>query len=70
MLLVNKEHFEEWSREHKWLLIAEIPISTGHHHLYLTPAGNFVVAIYNSEGKLADLGSPMAVPVPNVRLKL
>lgn len=59
--LISKEDFGKYVEEHKWLAIAKIPIPTGHQLIYLTPAGHFVIAVYNLKGDLENVAQPVTV---------
>jgi hypothetical protein len=60
-LLLSKEDLSKYVEEHKWLSIAKAPIPTGHQIIYVTPAGHFVIAIYNLKGDLENIAPPVTI---------
>jgi hypothetical protein len=60
-LLISKEDLSKYVEEHKWLAIAKVPIPTGHQLIYVTPAGHFVIAIYNLKGDLENIAPPVTI---------
>jgi len=60
-LLISKEDLSKYVEEHKWLAIANPPLTTGRQTVYLTPAGHFVIAIYNIKGDLENIAPPVTV---------
>jgi len=67
-LLISKEDLTNYVQKHKWLAIAKAPLTTGNQVIYLTPAGHFVVAIYNIKGDLENIAPPVtAIPLSMTR---
>lgn len=56
---IKKEDFEKWVEEGKWLQISEAATPKGRQVSYLTPAGNFIIAIFNINGELEQVIKPM-----------
>jgi hypothetical protein len=60
-LLISKEDFDKWVQEYHWLLLTKLPMPTGHQLIYVTPAGHFVIAIYNLKGDLENVVPPVTI---------
>lgn len=54
----TKETFVTYAKKCKWLYAGEVPTPEGRRHTYVTPAGNFVFAIYDIGGELMMLAMP------------
>lgn len=54
-----KETFLSYAEECNWLLFGEISTPTGRQAQYVTPAGNFIYAVYNLKGDLLGLAMPV-----------
>ena len=65
-MLISKETLTAYAEENKWLAIAKAPMPTGSQVIYLTPAGHFVIAIYNLKGELENIAPPVTV-IPMMR---
>lgn len=60
-LLISKEDLSKYVEEYKWLAIVKVPMPTGHQIIYLTPAGHFIIAMYNLKGDLENVAPPVTV---------
>lgn len=52
---VTKEIFKKWIQECNWLKVNETATPNGRQDTFLTPAGNFVAAIYDLKGDLLQV---------------
>lgn len=61
-LLISKEDFNKWIEKYDWLSTAKVTTPTGGHQIiYVTPAGHFVIAIYNLKGDLENIAQPVTI---------
>lgn len=64
--IVSKEDFLSWVKKRNWLEVGEMPTPTGRQVTYLSPAGNFIFAIYDITGKLVQIAFPAMQPPSSV----
>ena len=64
MDILSKEDFLSWAEECNWLCAGETATHAGRQVTYITPAGNFIYAIYNLKGDLQQLAFPIVQPQP------
>jgi hypothetical protein len=62
MPILPKKQFEDWVKKQEWLKISETDTTRGRQHTYLTPAGQFLFALYDIKGELMELGQPVMMP--------
>lgn len=60
-LLISKEDLSKYVQKHSWLAIAKVAIPTGHQIIHVTPAGHFVVTLYNLKGELENVLQPVTI---------
>jgi len=58
MEALTKETFLSYAEACNWLCVGEMSTPAGRRVTYVTPAGNFVFAIYNLKGELGQLAMP------------
>lgn len=61
---IKKEVFLKWVEQNNWLLLNESPAPTGHKATYLTPSGDIIIAMYNLNSELENIGKMVAIPQP------
>jgi len=59
---VTKDVFQKWMQKNNWLKVNEAATPNGRQGTFVTPAGNFVAAIYALNGDLVQLA--MLGPAP------
>uniref|UniRef100_A0A6M3X4Z9 Uncharacterized protein n=1 Tax=viral metagenome TaxID=1070528 RepID=A0A6M3X4Z9_9ZZZZ len=60
---ITGEAFEKWAKDHDWLRMSERAAPTGKQYIYLTPAGNVAIAMYDLKGTFIGVGQPVPVPM-------
>jgi hypothetical protein len=60
---VTGEVFDKWAEKHEWLKMSELATPTGKQFIYLTPAGNVAIAMYDLKGTFTGVGQPIPVPM-------
>jgi hypothetical protein len=57
----TRDEFEKYAKDNHWLKVDEPANPAGRQFNFVTPEGNFVVALFNLEGQLLT-----AVPMPSM----
>jgi len=60
---ITAETFEKWAKKHDWLKMKEVAAPTGKQHIYITPAGNVAIALYDLKGQFIGVAQPITVPM-------
>ena len=64
MITVRKEELESWVKKQKWLFFQELPTPTGRQKWYITPAGSFIIAVYDLKGEILQIAQPIFMQQP------
>jgi len=64
MITVRKEELESWVKKQKWLFFQELPTPTGRQKWYITPAGSFIIAVYDLKGEILQILQPVFMQQP------
>ena len=58
----TKEEFLKWAEDNHWLKTNENPTTNGRQDVYMTPAGNVAIAVYDIKGELQNVGALVFTP--------